>query len=187
MTIRLPGAGPTWLPDYTRAIEREIERTIREWWGQTRVVSEGFSLTVNGGERIYLITASGLSVALPSAVNNSTKLVFKLMVPGTFTLNAAAGEGIDDDASLSLTSQYEAVTLFSDGEQWVVLMAYAPTAATAQALSEIAEAAEYQEVTGRATVHLLAQLVALARGKNDPMPSDEGDTLIKQFSHKEDM
>ena len=185
--VRGPADGPAWLPFYTRNVEREIDRAIAGAAASVSDVTGGFTVDVLDGETIFAIYVPGLTVRLPATAGNTAKLTFKMMVAGSFTLLAASGEMIDGAASLALTLQYEAVTLFSSGSQWMVIMAYQPMAGIAGSLESVAETAEFLRAATRAQVHLTAQMVALARGRNDPMPSDEGDALICEFSNKDDM
>ena len=80
-----------------------------------------YAETATTGEKIVTVTVTGKTVTLPTAVGNVAKLTFKLMVAGTFTIDGAGAETIDDGLTAVLLSQYAAVTIISDNAQWLVI------------------------------------------------------------------
>lgn len=80
-----------------------------------------YAETATSGEKVVKVTGAGLTVSLPSAIGNAAKISFKLMVAGTLTLEPAAGQSIDGGTAAILATQYEAVTLVSDGANWQVI------------------------------------------------------------------
>ena len=81
----------------------------------------GYTETVTSGEKLAKITASGQTVVLPTAVGNTARLRYKLMVAGTLTLDGAGTETIDGGLTAVLLSQYESVTIVSDNANWQVV------------------------------------------------------------------
>lgn len=179
--IAPPATGPVWLPAYTRAIEREIDRNIALLAPDARPVTGGITITANQYNPAFLLDVSGLTLDLPSAVNNEATLSFKLRVPGFLTLRAKSGQKVEGAQSLTLNEEGEAVSLISDGSNWNVLMAYRPAGEATDALNDIAEAAEYTEAAMRALVHLNTELLAAMRGQCGPPLGEEGHDLIREF------
>lgn len=91
--------------------------------GGYTVASQGSSYTetATSGEKVIKVTASGITVTLPTAVGNTAKLQVKLMVSGTCTVDGNGAETIDGGATAVLTAQYEAITLVSDNSNWLVV------------------------------------------------------------------
>lgn len=84
------------------------------------VVSTSTDYTANISDETILVTVSGKTVTLPTAVGNTGKrFTVKLTVAGTATV-ATGGENIDGATTYSLAAQYNAVTVVSDGTQWWV-------------------------------------------------------------------
>lgn len=66
------------------------------------------------------------------------------------------------------------------------LMALAETATQmADALASIERLTVTIGAAARAQTHILARIEALSRGRNDPLPDEEGDALIREFTGKE--
>lgn len=80
-----------------------------------------YSETATTGDKVVTITASGQTVTLPTAVGNTAKLTFKLMVAGTLTIDGAGAETIDGGLTAGLVSQYAAITIVSDNANWIVI------------------------------------------------------------------
>lgn len=165
----VPAQGPPWLPPYTQSIERAISQAIATSGASS--VTGSFTVTDLDGEKVFLILMSGLRVTLPSAAGNTAKLTFKLMVPGNFTL--ISEDRIDGGNFATLSTQYEAVTLFSGGSDWVILMAYQPMT---DVVSALADATEVQ-VSTLAALKALLFLQAQAIGSSP----DDPDMLIAEF------
>ncbi len=84
-------------------------------------VSASYTETATTGEKVVAVTASGQTVTLPTAVGNTAKFHFKLMVAGTLTLDGSGAQTIDGGATAVLTAQYEAITIVSDNANWLVI------------------------------------------------------------------
>lgn len=90
----------------------------------TKVGYDVASIAVNTSAvagRTYLVTTTGITVTLPTAVIN-TFVTIKDAAGTTntspITVNTSGGAQIDGAASLSMDSNYQSVTLVSDGTNW---------------------------------------------------------------------
>lgn len=84
-------------------------------------VAASYTETTTSGEKVIKVMASGQTVTLPTAVGNTAKLTYKLMVAGTFTIDGNLAETIDGGLTAVLLNQYEAVTIISDNANWQVI------------------------------------------------------------------
>lgn len=69
-------------------------------------------------------TSGAVTITLDSAVSYPGAFVFIKKIDGSgnnLTIDASGAETIDDAATITLTTQYEAVTLYSDGVEWWIL------------------------------------------------------------------
>lgn len=80
-----------------------------------------YTETATSGEKVVTVTASGQTITLPTAVGNTAKLTYKLMVAGTLVIDGNAAETIDAAATATLVSQYAAITLISTNSAWVII------------------------------------------------------------------
>jgi hypothetical protein len=85
----------------------------------TRNVS--YSETATSGDQVVLVTGAAVTATLPTAVGNTARFTFKLMVAGTMTLDGAGAETIDGAATASTAVQYTAITIVSDNANWVIV------------------------------------------------------------------
>lgn len=88
-------------------------------WRDRRVTA---SESVQPSDDILLVDTTGGSVTLtlPAAgtVRGQWFVVKKLVAANTVTLDGASAETIDGAATLAFTTQYQAVTIYSDGTEW---------------------------------------------------------------------
>ena len=84
-------------------------------------IAASYTDATTSGEKIIKVTASGQTIGLATAVGNTAKLTFKLMVAGTLTIDPNGAQTIDGAATAVLVSQYEAITLISDNANWQVI------------------------------------------------------------------
>jgi hypothetical protein len=80
-----------------------------------------YTETATTGEKIVTVTASGQTVTLPTAVENTARLTYKLMVAGTLTLDGNGAQTIDGAATAVLNAQYASITIISDNANWIVV------------------------------------------------------------------
>lgn len=87
------------------------------------IATSGYTETAAYGEKIILCNlAAGFTVVLPSAVTSKAKLTFKKIdAAGVIVLDGASTQTIDGSLTISLTAQYESVTLVSDGANWMII------------------------------------------------------------------
>jgi hypothetical protein len=83
--------------------------------------SVSYSETATSGDQVVLVTGAAVTVTLPTAVGNTARFTFKLMVAGTMTLDGAGAETIDGAATASTAVQYTAITIVSDNANWVIV------------------------------------------------------------------
>jgi len=83
--------------------------------------SVSYAETATSGDQVVLVTGAAVTVTLPTAVGNTARFTFKLMVAGTMTLDGAGAETIDGAATASTAVQYTAITIVSDNANWVIV------------------------------------------------------------------
>ncbi len=88
---------------------------------KVRSVAASYAETTAYGDIIVAVTVTGQTVTLPPAADSHGRVTVKLMVAGTVTIDGNGAETIDGGATAVLTTQYEAVTVISDGAQWLVI------------------------------------------------------------------
>lgn len=84
-------------------------------------VSASYTETATSGEKVVAVTASGQTITLPTAVGNTAKLTYKLMVAGTLTLDGNGAQTIDDVLTATLSAQYASITLISTNANWIIV------------------------------------------------------------------
>lgn len=88
---------------------------------RVRAVAASYAEDVAYGDLIVCVTATGQTVTLPAAADSHARITVKLMVAGTATVDGAGAETIDGALTISLTTQYQAITMISDGTQWLAV------------------------------------------------------------------
>jgi hypothetical protein len=83
--------------------------------------SVSYAETATSGDQVVLVTGAAVTVTLPTAIGNTARFTFKLMVAGTMTLDGAGAETIDGAATASTAVQYTAITIVSDNANWVIV------------------------------------------------------------------
>ena len=79
-----------------------------------------YSETAISGELV--IGASGtFTINLPTAVGNTAKITVKLISAGAVTLDPTGAQTIDGGATIALSTLNEAVTIVSDGANWLLI------------------------------------------------------------------
>jgi len=125
--LRRPATGPTWLPEYTRTIERAVSAVRGE--------RKGFSAGVRAitasdafGPNDYLIladcAAGAVTIGLPAVAQNLGRYVVAKKTDASanaMTLDGDGSETIDGAATKATTTQYVAFTLFCDGAGWWII------------------------------------------------------------------
>ena len=71
---------------------------------------------------VVLVTATGQTITLPTAVGNTGKeYTIKLTASGTCTIATTASQNIDAATTYSLSAQYKYVKVASNGTQWWII------------------------------------------------------------------
>lgn len=88
-----------------------------------RAITANYTLGANGAfDELVNVTANSITVTIPTAVNYSRQYTVKNSGTGVVTLNTTASQTIDDEASGTLTlQQYDAITLRSNGSNWIII------------------------------------------------------------------
>lgn len=94
--------------------------------GYDQVVTKTANYTITGNEGIILIDASSGSVGLtlPTAVGREGKIfIIKLLTKGsnTATISTTGSQKIDGSSTYTYSSNYECVTVVSDGSNWSII------------------------------------------------------------------
>ena len=85
--------------------------------------SSSYTLVV-GTDSTILVTTSGLTMTLPTAVGNTgVEFTIKLTVSGSCTVATTSSQNIDGATTYTLSAQYKYVTVQSNGTQWYIIAA----------------------------------------------------------------
>lgn len=88
------------------------------------LVTKGVNYPALMTDEIILLSATGLTVTLPTAVGCAGKrFLVKLTASGTGTVATTGGQNIDAATPYTLSAQYKFVDLVSDGVQWWIIAA----------------------------------------------------------------
>ena len=86
------------------------------------IVTKSASYTANINDRTIVVSASGQTITLPTAVGNAgLTCTIKLAVPGRCTVATTSSQKIDNATTYLLPSQFKYVTVQSDGTQWWII------------------------------------------------------------------
>lgn len=125
--IRSPASGPTWLPPYTRSIERLVDGVRSEATGFS---GGSRSVTASGviapDDMVLLVDCSGgaVTLTLPLAAENAGRVLWAKKIDGSanaLTIDGNGSETVDGAANVSTATQYAAYTVFCDGTEWWVI------------------------------------------------------------------
>jgi len=125
--LRSPATGPTWLPEYTRTIERSVSGVRSERSGFSAGVRRITASDVVGPNDYLILAdcaAGAVTITLPAAaISLGRYLVAKKVDAGgnAMTLDGNASETIDGATTKATTTQYVALTLFCDGAGWWII------------------------------------------------------------------
>ena len=85
-----------------------------------RAISADYTLVPD--DELVNVTANTITVTLPTAVGFNDQFTIKNSGTGLVTLNTTSAQTVDGEASGVLTlSQYDAMTLRSDGANWIII------------------------------------------------------------------
>lgn len=105
------------------AIEREINRTVDGYLFPVMSVTTTYTMNLNDALILCDATGGAFTVTLKPAAECKEKLVIIKKVDNTanVTVDGDGSETIDGATTYSLTTQYQAVRLMSDGTKWHVV------------------------------------------------------------------
>lgn len=88
----------------------------------TKIASTAVGLTLGVLDHTIVVTATGQTVTLPTAIGISGReYVVKLTVAGTIIIATTGGQTIDGAATYTVPAQWAAVKVQSDGANWVTV------------------------------------------------------------------
>lgn len=77
---------------------------------------------VDGTDYVYVVTAGGVTVTMPTAVGNKNRYTVKHnAASGSITIATTASQTIDGTTQLVIGSRYVSADLISDGTNWCVI------------------------------------------------------------------
>jgi lysophospholipase L1-like esterase len=87
-----------------------------------KISTTATSTTVTANQSTILVTATGQTITLPTAVGITGYIyIIKLTASGTGTVATTSSQTIDGSTTYSLTAQYKYVKVQSDGANWVII------------------------------------------------------------------
>ena len=90
--------------------------------GPSPNIEKAVNYTITLADHTVIATVDGLTFTLPTAVGLEGKeYILKLDVLGTLTIATDGSETIDDGATAVLTTQYESITVISNGTNWDIV------------------------------------------------------------------
>jgi len=88
----------------------------------TKYVSKSGNYTLTISEQCVEVTATGLTMTLPTAVGIDGRIyTIKLTASGSSTIATTSSQTIDGSTTYSLSAQYKYVTVMSNGSNWIVI------------------------------------------------------------------
>jgi hypothetical protein len=90
--------------------------------GYTVTTQTGTSYTASAGDCVLATNTGTVTITLPVPAADDTIIVKKTGATGTVNVTPASGDNIDGStAAYAMSTQYESVTLISDGTDWFVV------------------------------------------------------------------
>mgnify|MGYP000010468069 CR=1 FL=1 len=120
--LQLPAAGPPWLKDYTRS----IERALNDLSGTTAAISAAAvtaaaTLGENDGFVLVSAAAGAVVLTLPAAAGAAGRVYTVKKIDASVNaviIDPAGLETIDGATSKSITTQWASLTFQSNGTAW---------------------------------------------------------------------
>jgi len=85
-------------------------------------VSKAVDYAVGADDEVILVTATGKTMTLPTAVGVTGKTyTIKLSASGSSTIATTSAQTIDGASTYSLSAQYKFVTVLSNGANWIII------------------------------------------------------------------
>jgi hypothetical protein len=89
--------------------------------GYTYTLQTGTSYTAADGDFVVASNTGTVTITLPAASVNASIIVKKTGSGGTVTVDGNASETIDGALTYVMSTQYQSVTLISDGSGWLIV------------------------------------------------------------------
>lgn len=70
---------------------------------------------------IYVATAPGITVTMPSAVANNSRYTIKNLSNGTINVIPQSGQTIDNQSIIAIINQYVSIDLVSNNQNWIII------------------------------------------------------------------
>ncbi len=87
-----------------------------------RILSTAAGVTAGATHNTIVLTATGQTVTLPTAVNIQGRIyTIKISASGTGTVATTSSQTIDGSTTYSLSAQYKYVTVQSDNANWQII------------------------------------------------------------------
>lgn len=111
--------------DFTVTFDSAESGTILATLGSPQLsnyTTTGINYTVLSDDYVVEATSGGITLTLPTAVGIQGKiLVLKNSSSGTVTIDGDGTETIDGGLTADLETQYESITIISNGSNWVIV------------------------------------------------------------------
>jgi hypothetical protein len=99
--------------------------TVSGGSGITRSVSN-ISTTTSAGstastDYVYNVTSGTFTLTMPTAVSNTNRYTIKQSGTGVLTIDTTSSQTIDGSTTYTMSKQYQAIDLISDGTNWIIV------------------------------------------------------------------
>jgi len=111
--------------DYAKSMNLELDnlnRDLNRYVGKLVVTSVTDTYSIIADDEVILCSGT-FTVTLPGAGSSEGK-VFYIKNTGSGTVTISSDETIDDDDTYDLGSQYDFISVVSDGTEWWVITRY---------------------------------------------------------------
>jgi len=88
--------------------------------GKTNKISENYQI-LEEDRNIFFTNIEDITITLPVAEDNLILNLKRININGNVTIIPNSTEKIENDIDIILLSQYESVTLLSDGTDWYII------------------------------------------------------------------
>lgn len=99
--------------------------TVSGGSGITRSVNN-ISTTTNAGstastDYVYNVTSGTFTLTMPTAASNTNRYTIKQSGTGVLTIATTSSQTIDGSTTYTMSKQYQAIDLISDGTNWIIV------------------------------------------------------------------
>lgn len=125
ISLRLPASGPPWLPDFARSIEDWLRRVLARTSSiSSAAITASTALTGDDATVLVNAAAGAVTLALPAAASVTGQIYTAKKVDSSgnaVVLDPSGAETIDGAATKSITTQWNTLTIQSNGTAWFVI------------------------------------------------------------------